>query len=117
MEAVLVTGAAMSRPARCAESGRLRLTRRGQIVLGVLGVLLALGLAQGGAAVAGGSSAPQVVDIHVVAAGETVWGYARDIAGHDEDVRDVVAEILRLNSLGSAQIVVGQRILLPQQSP
>lgn len=91
----------------------LRLTLRGRVVVAILGALVAFGAARGGVAIADAGSQPTVVNVHVVAAGETVWGFASDLASDGQDVRDVVAAIVRLNELASANLTVGQRILLP----
>ncbi|MCL1870199.1 MAG: LysM peptidoglycan-binding domain-containing protein [Promicromonosporaceae bacterium] len=95
--------------------GGLRLTRRGRVAVVVLALLLAaplLGL--GGRAVASGAGKGIEVTVHTVAPGETLWGYARQIAKPGQDVRDVVAELHRLNDLPSASLAVGQTILVPR---
>lgn len=47
-----------------------------------------------------------------VEAGDTLWSVAQRIAP-DSDPRPVVAQLRRLNELESAQLQVGQQLLLP----
>ncbi|WP_162616339.1 LysM peptidoglycan-binding domain-containing protein [Xylanimonas allomyrinae] len=94
--------------------GGLRLTVRGRVVLIAVAVLVSgafLGL--GGRAFASDPGRPTEVTVHTVAPGETLWGYARQVAAPGEDVRDVVAHLLDLNELSSVALTVGQTILLP----
>ncbi len=94
--------------------GPLRLTTRGRVVFALLAFLMAGGLGWGGKiAFAASESTPTQVRVHTVAAGDTLWGYARVAAGSGQDVRDVVADIVDLNGLESGRLTVGQRILLP----
>ena len=105
-----------SAPAPAAEAP-LRLTRRGRVVVVVLGLLLALGVSTIAArAVADGPvSAGVEVTRHVVLEGETMWGLAQKVAAPGQDVRDVVLELVRLNDLPSAGLMAGQEILLPER--
>lgn len=91
----------------------LRLTRRGRAVFGSAAAVLVLCTLWGGKAVADGRAEPVEVRVHTVSAGETVWGYATRLADVGEDVRDVVAQIVDLNEMESADLRVGQRIVLP----
>ncbi|HEY8202033.1 MAG TPA: LysM peptidoglycan-binding domain-containing protein [Actinomycetota bacterium] len=50
--------------------------------------------------------------VHVVAAGETIWGLAQRFAP-DEDSRRFVYEVLQLNDLRQPLLHPGQRLLLP----
>jgi len=93
--------------------GRLRLTRRGRVVLVLLAALVLLLGARVGAAVAGGPGDPVEVRVHVVGAGETLWGLAEGVASPGDDLRDVVRDLLELNGLPSSGLQVGQRVLLP----
>ena len=80
----------------------------------VLAVLVVLAVAFFGAR-AGARSAvlrPQPAT-HVVADGETLWSIAVSIAGPREDPRPVVDELIRVNGLGTATILEGQRLVLP----
>lgn len=47
-----------------------------------------------------------------VSAGDTVWSIAADIAG-DRDVREVAAEILRLNSVSPTALQPGTVLTVP----
>ncbi|MBI9115487.1 LysM peptidoglycan-binding domain-containing protein [Sanguibacter suaedae] len=92
----------------------LRLTRRGRVVLWLAAVVvLGAVLLAGGRAVAGAPVAGTEVVPHTVAAGETLWALARDVAEPGEDVRDVVVMITSLNGRSSADLRVGEQILLP----
>ena len=54
-------------------------------------------------------SEPQV---HVVEAGETLWGVAGEFGG-DEDPRAYVHDLLEVNRLSSPQVFPGQKLILP----
>lgn len=61
-----------------------------------------------------GETAPAstaTVEINV-AAGETLWGLALQYAP-ERDPRDVVAEMVELNNLGSSVVQAGQSIAVP----
>ena len=95
----------------------VRLTRRGRavLVLFLVGLLLtafALGSqATQASDVAGQATAPQLEQT-TVQPGESLWSVAQRIAP-DNDPREVIAQIQRLNGLRSSQIQVGQQLLLP----
>lgn len=95
--------------------GVLRLTRRGRLVvtLALLAVLLGVLLATAGRSVAtdeaGAAAATHTV---VVERGDTLWGIAAAVAG-DRDLREVVHEIERLNSLPGPELVEGQALAVP----
>ena len=95
----------------------VRLTRRGRTVLVLLLAALLL------AAFSLGSQATQASDVAVDSAtvqleqttvqpGESLWSVAQRIAP-DNDPREVVAQIQRLNDLSGSQLQVGQHLLLP----
>ena len=95
--------------------GRLRVTRRGWVVVAALAVsvaalvLLVLSAALGGGGeleLAGGSSV-------VVRPGDTVWSIAETVADPGQDVRAVVDDIERLNDLEGAVVVPGQVLEVP----
>ena len=97
---------------------RLRLTRRGRVVLTALAALpivvgVLIGSLGSGGAMAGiddGRSA--VFETVVVGAGDTLWGIAESIAP-TADPREVIHEIMRLNGLRDAVVQPGQRLALP----
>jgi hypothetical protein len=96
-------------------SGRLRVTRRGRLVLVLLAVaLLFVGVSIGRA----GSQAATVretgpaLEQVTVQPGETLWGVAQRIAP-DNDPREVVSQIRRLNNLHGSTLQAGQQLLLP----
>ena len=116
------TSLSISHEADRAVPTRLRLTRRGRVVLASLVALplagaLAWSALGAGSAVAApdDSAAPGVVFATVmVAPGETLWAIASEVAP-TADPRDVVDAIKRLNALDSAQLVAGQRLAIPAQ--
>ncbi len=96
-----------------AKAARLRLTRRGRIVLVVLPALLALSgallAAAPGVAEAAPRQAPQTV---VVGTGDTLWTIAERIAPHT-DPRVTVAAIEHANGLTGARLDAGTLLVLP----
>lgn len=101
------------RPAGRAPGG-LRLTRRGRVVVALLALLLAAPVVGWGArAVADAPGAPLEVRVHAVQPGETLWGYAEQVAERGDDLRDVVAHLQAINDLATAELQVGQIVLLP----
>ncbi len=93
---------------------RIRLTRRGRIVVVVL-VLLLAGLAVLLAAPASqaadpGGPAPTVV----VRAGDTLWSIAAKYAPSDDPFA-TIDEIRRLNGLNGFTVPVGMRLVLPRR--
>lgn len=94
--------------------GRLRLTRRGRVVIALAAFVLAVtGFVATGPAQAGSPSRGIEVTRHVVERGETLWGLAGTVASPREDLRDVVQEIERLNGLDGAGLRAGDVLLLP----
>jgi hypothetical protein len=109
----------MTEFARPAVRTRLRLTRRGRVVLTALAALpivagILVGSLASGGAVAGidDGSAPVAFETVVVGAGDSLWVIAERIAP-SEDPRDVILEIMRLNGLADAVVQPGQRLALP----
>ena len=105
---------AVSRSTGAARPATLHLTRRGRLVVLLLGVAIALGgtLVGTRAAADGPTSAPEV-QRYVVAPGDTLWRIASGVARPGEDLRDVVQQIQLLNDMPSASLVAGQQLLLP----
>lgn len=101
-------------------SQRLRLTRRGRLVLiGIplmmLGALLVLALALVASPVSAASSdqvQSPVVESVTVLEGDTLWGLAAEFAP-ERDPRDVVSEIVELNNLEQHVLQVGQQVHVP----
>ncbi len=103
-------------------STRLRLTRRGRIVLTSvvalpLAAVVAFATLNGGMASAARGDAAAVTatfETVVVAPGETLWAIAGQVAPA-ADPRDVVDAIVRLNALNSASVIAGQELAIPAQ--
>ncbi|WP_375387683.1 LysM peptidoglycan-binding domain-containing protein [uncultured Amnibacterium sp.] len=113
--------APVARP-RTAGASRLRLTRRGRIVLVVLpsllllsGVLLAAapGVAEA-AQPAVPAASPTTVATVVVRPGDSLWAIARRSAPHT-DPRTTVAAIQRANHLSGSLVQAGDRLQVPAQ--
>lgn len=103
-----------------ASGSRLRLTRRGRLVIStfvllmtgaLLAVVAMLGSthAQASDAAAGATAEFGYV---VVQPGESLWGVATTLDA-SADPRDVIAEIVRLNQLGGSEVQAGQPIAVP----
>ncbi len=104
-------------PVPAARVVRLRITRRGRIVLFLLTAAIAVGIAAGIVLAAGSAEASSDVgstsfDYVQVGSGESLWDVATSIAP-DADPRDVVAEIMTLNLLESPDLQPGQRLAVP----
>lgn len=92
----------------------LRLTRRGRVVLFALAALLICGSVFFTSTAVASDPDPGIeVTAATVSEGETLWHIAKQVAQPGEDLRDVVALIQDLNELPSAQLQVGQQLLLP----
>jgi len=100
------------------QAPRLRLTRRGRIVVGALlaapvAVALAISALSGAASAQAGSvSSTTSFDYITVAAGESLWDLAAWVAP-DEDPREVVGALIELNQLGTSEVQPGQRLAVP----
>jgi len=93
----------------------LRLTRRGRVVLVMLAMLLVAPMVTWGAtAVASSPGEPTEVRVHAVQPGETLWGFAEEVARPGEDVRHAVSRLQDLNEMTSGAVRVGQLLLLPE---
>ncbi|MCA1712213.1 MAG: LysM peptidoglycan-binding domain-containing protein [Actinobacteria bacterium] len=94
---------------------RLRVTRRGRVVLLVLASLLlfvAVSAGRTGSQAATATETGPSLQQVTVQSGDTLWAVAQRVAP-DNDPRDVVAQIQRLNHLHSSGLRVGQQLLLP----
>ena len=98
-----------------AEKPPVHLTRRGRVLLLALLVAVLFGAFSLGRAApqaaSVSSSAPALEQI-TVQQGESLWTVARRIAP-DNDPREVIAQIRRLNDLTTWQLQAGQQLLLP----
>ncbi|MCL2595636.1 MAG: LysM peptidoglycan-binding domain-containing protein [Promicromonosporaceae bacterium] len=92
----------------------LRLTGRGRAVVATLSLCVALPIiGLNGSAVASAPERETAVQEHTVRHGETMWGFARQIAEPGEDVRNVVRDLMAINDMDTARLQAGQTILLP----
>jgi LysM repeat protein len=92
----------------------VRLTRRGRVLLGVVGGALAVAgalSAQSAVADAPGEAVPVVT--RTVVQGETLWSIAGSVARPGEDLRDVVDRLESLNGLTGSAIRAGQELVVP----
>ncbi len=92
----------------------LRLTRRGRAAVLLVMVALLLGAFAAGRTASQASQAEQrsVLSQTTVQRGESLWTVARRVAP-EQDPRQVVVALRRLNSLPTAQVQAGQQLLLP----
>lgn len=104
-----------------APGARLRLTRRGRIVLGVLALLvlgallsIAVMFASTAATAADETAGDAQFGYVIVQPGESLWGVATAL-DPSSDPRDLIAEIVRLNQLGGSDIQAGQPIAVPMR--
>lgn len=101
-------------------AGRLRITRRGRMVLALLVTvvtvtIVALSILTGvPSALASGASAAKAVEFTtvVVVPGDSLWSIASRVAP-EADPRDVIADMKRLNRLHSSDVLVGQELAIP----
>ncbi len=107
------------RAAGAVPSRRIRLTRRGRIVVAALAVVAACGLFVAGASAAQASS-PAAAHAAtgsgqrvIVQPGSTLWSIAEN-ADPRADTRTVVQEMLQANRLKTADITAGQRLWVPR---
>jgi nucleoid-associated protein YgaU len=118
--AVLARAAAPTRPAPSARpatrSARLRLTRRGRLLLVVLPSVLAAtcGLVAVAGPLVPAQADPATSRSVVVGAGDTLWSIAERVAPNS-DPRDVVARLEAANGLPDATIQAGARLVLPAE--
>lgn len=93
----------------------LRLTARGRLVVRVTAGVLALAVSIAGGTAVGLSLRPEVApsQVVVVEQGQSLWGIASAASAPGEDVREVLSQIVALNSLPDSTIVAGQELLVP----
>lgn len=105
-------------------SSRMVLTERGKRVLMTITVLpaLVLGLTVfmnvGNAGVSATASSEAATETQFVTVtvghGDTLWAIAQDIAP-EQDPREVIAEIKKLNALSVSTVTPGQQLAVPLQ--
>jgi hypothetical protein len=98
---------------------RLRITRRGRIVLTALvAAPLALGAGlvalNGGAAVASKDASGTAFEYVTVSSGQSLWDLAEEIAP-SADPRDVIASVVDLNRLPTSDVAAGQQLAVPAE--
>ena len=98
-------------------ASRLRLTRRGRVVLTSLAAAPLAGLAlvaalNGGIATATTDLSADSFEYVTVNAGESLWELASAIAP-SADPRDVISDIAHLNGLEDSEVHPGLRIAIP----
>jgi hypothetical protein len=97
---------------RVAGRSTVRLTRRGRLVVFVLGLMVAV---VAGFLLASASTAtehPESTTTVQVGAGETLWDIARDVAAEGRTA-EMVAHIKELNGLDSGSLAAGQELRVP----
>jgi hypothetical protein len=95
--------------------GRLRLTRRGRAVLLVVTALvlfLAVSLGRTGSQAATVTESGPGLQQTTVQSGDPLWSIAQRIAP-DNDPREVMAQLRRINHLHGSSLQAGQQLLLP----
>lgn len=102
---------------RYASTPSVHLTRRGRVLLllalvAVLFAAFSLGRANTQAASTADAAPAAVVEQITVQPGESLWSVARRVAP-ENDPREVMAVIKRMNDLEGSQLQVGQQLLLP----
>jgi len=105
--------------AAAAPRTRLRITRRGRLVLTALvAAPLALGAGlvalNGGAAVAAKDASGVTLEHVTVSSGQSLWDLAEEIAP-SSDPRDVIASLVDLNRLPTSDVSAGQQLAVPVQ--
>ena len=109
-----------ARPAvrRVEQPSTVRLTRRGRVVVLLLGlaITLAAGVFYGAGSVATERpGTPEPTRVVTVGTGDTLWAIASDAAAAtgEDDIRAMVTHIERLNALESGMVLAGQRLRVP----
>lgn len=96
-------------------AGQLRLTRRGRLVVFLVGLLLAIAVAVAFASVSVATAEkgePVPTDVIVVGTGVTLWDIAAARA-EGGDVREVMSTIQELNHLEGGLVIAGQQLRVP----
>ena len=109
-----VQASAMAGEAGRGEVSRMRLTRRGRMLVRVLAVVLVVGgflLVAPGLARGDGPDRPAPRVTYVVEPGDTLWSIARRVAP-GRDPRPVVDGLIEANNLGGG-LQAGQELSIP----
>jgi hypothetical protein len=98
---------------------RLRLTRRGRVVLTALAalpilIIVALAVLNGGQASAGNTQSHAHFETVTIEPGETLWQLAQEQAPN-ADPRDFIQDVVDLNALEGSSLQAGERIAIPAQ--
>lgn len=96
---------------------RLHITSRGRTVLAIVIIVPLLAILAGFVLNGGGAAATATSgNVHfehvTVSSGETLWQVAEQVAPQS-DPRDVIADIVSLNNLPSAEVMAGQSLAIP----
>lgn len=83
-----------------------------RVALGLVTVAVAIA-AFAGFAGSVGADGPVATEAYVVRSGDTLWEIAAPITQPGDDVRVTIAEIIALNELEGAGLLVGQELRLP----
>ena len=119
MSTATITMSSSQFPTPVGARTRLRLTRRGRVVLTTLAsvplIVGALVFAlNGGGAAASGDQAHVQFHYVTVESGQSLWSIAEKVAP-SADPRDVIADIVSLNQLDTAVVSPGQQLAIPTQ--
>ena len=104
-----------------ATTGRTRLTARGRFLLGASGLIVALSVISANTALGSNESSSSVsmgagYQSITVLPGESLWSIARQIAPEfSMSTGDVVALIIEINNLPSAELKSGAELLIPSR--
>lgn len=116
MSAITFTGGAVTGGTERAP--RLRLTARGRAVFTTLAaaplVAIALFIGLGGGDAVASQQPGATFEYVSVAPGQSLWQLAQQVAPQS-DPREVVADIVSLNQLGTADVQPGQELAIPMQ--
>lgn len=96
------------------QTGALRLTRRGRLVVFLACLVVACVaslVVAGGATGSGEAGEPMPTRQVTVHPGETLWGIAAEVTA-DRDPREIIEEIRQLNDIG-ASLQAGDKIDVP----
>jgi LysM repeat protein len=97
-------------------SSTLRITRRGRVVLAALFAIPVVAvslLVTSPGALAESTASSNNFDYVTVVSGDTLWAIA-EIIDPTGDPRDMVAELMTLNQLTSANLSPGQELAIPR---